>query len=581
MFASMVGVFLSFFLVFIIFLFVISSFVSMADEGVTYVDNHTVLELTFDYPVKERTSKNPFERLRLSPFRADLNLGLDDILKNIAKAKNDSRIKGIFLKVYSLQMGIATAEEIRGALLDFKESNKFIIAYGEYYSQGSYYLASVADKMYLHPMGDLDFKGLHTELAFFKGALEKLEVEPQIIRHGKFKSAVEPFINEKMSPENRTQITMLQQSVWKQFIDDISQSRKINSEELMTIAYGMQVRNPDDALRLKMVDKLAYYDELEMDLRKASGLEENKKIKLMPLKKYSKAYLSSSSYSMKKIAVIYAVGDIRGGDGGEESIGSDHFSEAIRKARTDSSIKAIVLRVNSPGGSALASDVIWREMVLARKAKPVVVSMGDVAASGGYYIACAADTIVAQPNTITGSIGVFGLLFNAQKLFNHKLGITFDTVRTGRYSDLGSMTRPLNADEKEIIQQHVERIYDGFVSHVAEGRNMTKEEVDNIGQGRVWSGTDAKRLGLVDVLGGINTAIDIAAKMAKLDTYRIVNLPEQKDFLQRMVDDFATDASAFFTKIQLGESAKYYNQVQSLLRLEGIQARLPYEIEMY
>ncbi len=581
MFASMLGMLLSFVILFFIFLFIVSGIVSMTKDTVTVVENNSILELTFDHPIKERTSKNPFEGFKFSSLKSDQDLGLNDVLKNIEKAKKDSRIRGIFLNLSTLQAGISTVEEIRNALLDFKNSHKFIYAYSESYTQGTYYLASVADKIYLNSQGDLDFKGLHTELAFFKGALEKLEVEPEIIRHGKFKSAVEPFINDKMSPENRAQITALQHSVWQQFVDDISESRKISSDDLMTIANGLQARNPEDALRLKMVDQLSYYDEVQSDLKKLVGTGEKEKIKLLALKKYNNATGSSNLFSAKKIAVIYAVGEIGGGEGDDESIGSNRISETIRKARTDSSIKAIVLRVNSPGGGALASDIIWREMVLARKAKPVIVSMGDVAASGGYYISCAADTIVAEPNTITGSIGVFGLLFNAQNLFNHKLGITFDTVKTGKFAALGSITRPLSAAEKEIIQQQVERVYDTFLSHVADGRKMSKADVDSIGQGRVWSGTDAKRLGLVDVLGGVDDAIKIAARMAKLDTYRTISLPEQKEFFQQLLEDFSTETSVGISKKQLGESYKYYNKVQSLLKMQGLQARLPFEIEMY
>ena len=581
MFASMLGVFLCFVFIFFIFLFIISGIVSMSKDDQTVVDNNTVLELTFDNPIKERTSKNPFEGMKFPSFKSEQDLGLNDIIKNIEKAKTDNRIKGIFLNLSSLQGGISTAEEIRNALLKFKESHKFIIAYSEDYSQGTYYLASVADKIFLNPQGELSFHGLSTELTFFKGALEKLEVDPEIIRHGKFKSAVEPFINDKMSPENREQISVLLHSVWNVYINDVSVSRKMSREELMKIADDMLVRSPEDALRLKMVDQLAYADEVQAELKKLSGIQEKDKLKLLALKKYNHASGSAKSLSAKKIAVIYAVGVIGGGDGDDESIGSDRISEAIRKARLDSSIKAIVLRVNSPGGSALASDVIWREMALAKKAKPVVVSMGDVAASGGYYISCAADSIVAQPNTITGSIGVFGLLFNAQKMFNNKLGITFDTVRTGKFANMGSITRPLSASEKEIIQQQVERIYDTFLSHVADGRKMNKASVDSIGQGRVWSGTDAKRLGLVDALGGINTAIEIAARMAKLETYRTVALPEQKDFLQKILEDFSTETSSSITKKELGEGYKYYNQIQSLLKMNGIQARLPFEIEVY
>ncbi len=577
MFASMLGVFLLFTLVFLLFIFIIS----INSNGITDVDNNSVLELSFDSPIKERTSKNPFEGMKFPSFKSESSLGLNDIIKNIEKAKTDDRIKGIFLNLSSLQAGISTAEEIRNALVSFKRAHKFIVAYSEYYSQGTYYLASVADKIYLNPQGDLSFHGLSTELTFFKGALEKLDVEPEIIRHGKFKSAVEPFISDKMSPENKEQISELLRSVWNVYIDDVAEGRKMSHEDLKKIANDMLVRNPEDALRLKMVDGLAYMDEVQSDLKKMAGIGEKDKLKLMALKKYDNAIGLSKPFSSKKIAVIYAVGEIGGGDGNDETIGSDRISSAIRKARTDTSIKAIVLRVNSPGGSALASDVIWREMVLAKKAKPVVVSMGDVAASGGYYISCAADTIVAQPNTITGSIGVFGLLFNAQKMFNNKLGITFDTVRTGKFSELGTITRPLSGAEKEIIQNQVERIYDTFLSHVADGRKMKKTDVDSIGQGRVWSGTDAKHLGLVDELGGLNTAIDIAARMAKLDSYRTVSLPEQKEFLQKLMEDFSSETSTSITQKELGESYKYYNRIQSLLKMKGIQARLPFEIEVF
>ncbi|MCX6290853.1 MAG: signal peptide peptidase SppA [Bacteroidetes bacterium] len=581
MFASMLGVFLSLIILFFISLFILFGILSMAKDGAPSVDNNSILEITLDHPVKERTSKNPFEGMNFNSFKSEQDLGLNDILKNIDKAKNDSRIKGIFLNLSTFQGGISTAEEIRNALIDFKNTHKFIYAYSEYYSQGTYYLASVADRIFLNPQGELIFHGLNTELTFFKGALEKLEVEPEIIRHGKFKSAVEPFINDKMSPENRAQVKELQQSIWKKFIGDISTSRNITSEKLMGIANEMEVRNPEDALRLKMVDQLAYFDEVQSELRKISGLTEKNKLRLISMKKYDKVPGSSKAFSAKKIAIIYAVGDIMGGEGNDDVIGSGGLSETIRKARLDSSIKAIVLRVNSPGGSALASDVIWREVLLAKKAKPVVVSMGDLAASGGYYISCAADSIVAEPGTITGSIGVFGLLFNAQKMFNNKLGITFDTVKTGKFSGIGSMTRPMTAQEKEIIQLEVERIYDTFITHVAEGRKMNKADVDSIGQGRVWSGTDAKQLGLVDALGGINTALDIAARMAKLGQYRVISLPEQKDFLQKLLEDYSTDVSESVAKKQLGESYKYYNRIQSMLKMQGIQARLPFEIEMY
>jgi protease-4 len=371
------------------------------------------------------------------------------------------------------------------------------------------------------------------------------------------------------------------QSVWNEYANEVARSRKMPVEVVMKIANDYSARTPESALQLKMVDQLAYLDEVHADIKRMMGMSEKQKIKFVSLKKYNRSSPEQQKYGSGKVAVIYAVGEIGGGDGDDESIGSDQLAEVIRKARTDSSIKAIVLRVNSPGGSALASDVIWREMTLAKKTKPVVVSMGDVAASGGYYIACAADTIVAQPNTITGSIGVFGLLFNTQKMFSNKLGITFDTVKTGKYADIGSITHPMSPAEKEIIQQQVEHIYDVFLSHVSEGRKMDKASIDSIGQGRVWSGTDAKALGLVDVLGGINTATDIAAHMAKLDHYRTVALPEQKEFFKKLMEDLSTGVGESYTKEKLGESYTYYKRIESLLKMQGIQARMPFDVDIY
>jgi protease-4 len=462
MFASMLGFILAgvvlFFIVFIMVVTMVSTMVATVGEKGAMVNSNSVLEIKFELPIKERTSKNPFGDIQssfgltaFSSFLEKQELGLNDILKAIAKAKDDTHIKGIMLNTPNIVAGIGTLEEIRNALLDFKKSGKFIYAYNEDYNQATYYLASVADKIFLNPQGSFDMRGLHAELTFFKGALEKLDIEPEIIRHGKFKSAVEPFTNDKMSAENRLQIAELINSIWNHYVSMVAESRSIPEDELKTIAREMKIKFPEDAIKYKLVDQLSYYDEVQSELKKKTGVSEKEKVKMIGLKKYDKASGGAISFGQKKkIAVIYAVGEIHGGQGSDEEIGSEKISETIRKARLDTSIKAIVLRVNSPGGSALASDVIWREIVLAKKVKPVVASMGDVAASGGYYISCAADSIVAEPNTITGSIGVFGLLFNAQKFFNQKLGITFDTVNTGRFGGIGSATRPLTVEEKEI-----------------------------------------------------------------------------------------------------------------------------------
>lgn len=579
MFASMLGFILAGVVLIFIFIAIISAAISSKGERTVAIADNSVLEIRLENPVKERTSKNPFEDLNFDLSQKH-DLGLNDILKNIEKAKTDDHVKGIFLNLSSVNAGMAQLEEIRNALIQFKTSKKFIYAYSEGYDQANYYLASVADSVFLNPEGSFDWHGFRTELMFMKGALEKLEIEPEVIRHGKFKSAVEPFINEKMSPENRAQIAQLIHGIWNYYVQQVAESRNADAAVFQNAAYEMSVRTPEKAVELRLVDKLAYTDEVQSALKKASGISEKDKVKFIALRKYNKAPGASKLFSGKKIAIIYAVGEIGGGDGDENSIGSDKLSAAIRKARLDTSIKAIVLRVNSPGGSALASEVIWREMLLAKKAKPVIVSMSDLAASGGYYIACAADTIVCEPNTITGSIGVFGLLFNAQKLLNNKLGLTFDTVKTGRFAGIGTPTRPLTSEERDIVQEEVERIYDTFITHVANGRNISKAEVDSLGQGRVWSGIDAKRLGLVDVLGGINTAIEIAAKKANLDNYRTISLPEGEDVLKKLIEDFSDDVSAGVTGKNFGTAYDYYAQVHSLLKQQGVMARMPFDINV-
>lgn len=581
MLASMTGFFLGAILLFFLMVAIISGLMmSVQGDKKVAVSDNSVLEINFEDPIKERTSNNPFEDLDFSNLKTDRSPGLDQILKSIAKAKADDRIKGLFLDLTMIQAGMATIEEIRHALLDFKKSQKFIYAYSESYSQGAYYLASLADKIYIYPQGDLDFKGIRVNLMFFKGTLEKLELKPEIIRHGKFKSAVEPFMYDKMSPENREQISTFINGIWNNVLDGISTSRNISKSALQQIADSLSARKPEDALRLNLVDKIAFYDEVLSDLKKKTGLEEKEKVKFVTLKKYVNAFVKAEDFSAKKIAVIYANGDIVSGDGQDDQVGSKRIAASIRKARLDSTIKAIVLRVNSPGGSALASDVIWRETVLAQRAKPLIVSMGDYAASGGYYISCAADTIVARPNTITGSIGVFGLMFNAREMFKNKLGITFDGDKTGKYADLGDMSRPMSDEERAIIQEEVEKIYDTFITHVSEGRNISKAAVDSIGQGRVWTGTDAKRLGLVDVLGGLNDAIEIAAKKANLTTYRTIALPEQKEFFEQIMEDLNTEVSTSFTKQQLGESYIYYQKLNELVNEKGILAKLPMSIEI-
>lgn len=577
-FASAIGFILGSFLLFgLLMVLLTAAITTLSSESEVDVADGSVLQLRLDQPFSERTSKNPFRNLDFSNLGTTNTLGLTDVIKNIEKAKRDPHIKGILLDLSTLPAGMASMEAIRSSLNDFKKSGKFIYSYGEYYSQGAYYLATVSNRIYLHPQGAIDFKGLHAELMFFKGALDKLEIEPQIIRHGKFKSAIEPFILDKMSTENREQMQVMMDGLWNHLVQQISTSRAIPVDSLYAMANAFDGRNPETALTKKLVDRVAYYDELLADLQQACNWKKDEKPKMIAVNKYDKSSVKSDRpFSNKKIAVIYAVGEIGEGEGSDEKIGSATTAGEIRKARLDTSIKAIVLRVNSPGGSALASDVIWREIMLAKKAKPVVASMGDYAASGGYYIACAADSIVAEPTTITGSIGVFGLLFNAQKMFNNKLGITFDTVKTSHFADIGSMSRPMRDDERAMIQREIEHVYDVFISHVADGRRMSKANVDSIGQGRVWTGTDAVRLGLVDRIGTLQDAIEVAAKLARLDNYRTIELPRQKELLEELMQDLNVEAETYFAKKELGENYRYYSEFKKLINEQGIMARMPY-----
>jgi protease-4 len=580
-FASMIGFILSFFVVFLVLITIVVAIVSSAgsDEKVSPASN-SILHVRLDYPIKERTDKNPFAELGLMGFESKQTLGLNEILENLEEAKKDDHIKGIFLDVSSLAAGFATIEEVRNALIDFKKSGKFILAYSEVYTQGAYYLASVADKVYMNPEGMIDFRGLSTEMMFFKGSLEKLEIEAQIIKVGTYKSAVEPFILDKMSEPNRQQVNSFLGSMYDHFLTEISRSRKISKKTLFSLADSSKIRNPNDALIYKMIDGLKYKDEVIDELKSKSGIEKNKELKSVSIEEYAPAPEENSSGSSNRIAIVYANGEIISGEGNDESIGSDRISRAIRKARLDNKVKAIVLRVNSPGGSALASDVIWREMVLSKKVKPVIVSMGDVAASGGYYIACAADSIFAQPNTITGSIGVFGIIPNMQKFFKNKLGITFDGVKTGRYADIGSINRPLTDAERMIIQQEINKVYSTFTQKVADGRKKSQSYVDSIGQGRVWSGTEALQNGLVDRLGNIDDAIASAAKKAKLKDFKIVSYPDQVDPIKSFFDNSGDKIKTYFMKRELGDQFIYYEQMQHAINLSGVQARIPYNIQV-
>ncbi|MCF6365902.1 MAG: signal peptide peptidase SppA [Bacteroidales bacterium] len=575
--ASMLGTFLVLVFIVIVNLIIIvgmiSSIGSLSGEELT-IEENSILHLDFKNAVADRSSAKP----NFSTFELEKTLSLRSVTEAIENAKEDDRIKGIYLDLSILQVGMASVEEIRNALKDFKNSGKFIIAHAEYYTHKSYYLASVADKVYLTPEGIIQFTGLSAQIMFFKSMLEKLGIEPEIIRHGKFKSAVEPFMLDEISDANKEQTLKYIGSIWNTILKGISEERDISVERLNTYADSILIRNDKSSKNLNFVDALKYKDEVLEELKKLSG---NDKLQLVS----AINYLSSEKDIQKilnpaeeNIAIIYAQGSIISGLGTEKEIGSETLSKAIREARQDSSVKAIVLRINSPGGSSLASEVIWRETVLAQKEKPFYVSMGDVAASGGYYIACMADTIVAQPNTITGSIGVFGLLFNTKELMND-VGININAVNTNKYSDFGSPARKMSAFERGVIQSTVEDVYSTFITHVAEGRNMTTEQIDEIGQGRVWSGVDAKEIGLVDVLGGLQTTIDLAAKKAGLTEYGIKTFPE-KDKLTMIIEGILTDAKSSFVEEELGNSYVYYKYLKDVVKIQGIQARMPYFVNI-
>ena len=573
----MLGFVLTFIFIFILLAAIVGA--SSGDKEVS-LENNSVLILTLDESINDRSNDNPFANFNFGSMSGGKQIGLNDILDNIGKAAADEHILGIFLDISSIPSGIASIEEIRNALIEFKKSGKFIYAYSEAFTQPSYYLASIADKIYLHPTGMAELKGLRSEVLFFKGTLDKLGVEPQVFRHGKFKSAVEPFIQDKLSDANREQIRSYIGSIWNHMVDGIAKGRKLSTSQVQEIASKMLVTNAPAAVEFKLVDELKYRDEVLEILQKKTEAKSIDEIEFVSINKMVDVKDTRDKSGKDKIAIIFAEGEIVDGQGKEGQVGSIEFSKAIRKARLDDKVKAVVLRINSPGGSALASETIWREVMLTRKVKPVIASMGNVAASGGYYIAAPCDTIVASPNTITGSIGVFGLFFNAKQLVNN-IGVTVDTVKTNPFADIMTSSRAVTAQESEVIQREVERIYDNFITRVSEGRKISKANVDSIAQGRVWSGADAKRIGLVDVFGGLDKAIEIAAKKAGLTKYRIQELPYIEDPIQKFIKQLGGESEQAILKKTLGDSYRYYQQIEHLRAMKSYQARLPYELEVY
>jgi len=581
--ATIVGVILSSFILFLLSFGLLGAMISAGDKPVI-VQSNSILVLPINQDIPDRGSKNPWGNFNPLTMSFSPQIGLNEILDNIEKAKTDENIKGIYLETGMVSPGISTTYEIRNALIDFKESGKFILCYtNDLLPQSTYYLGTVADSLFLNPSGVFQFFGLRSEITFYKNALDKLGIEMQIVRHGKFKSAVEPYINERMSKESRDQTLSFIRPIWNEMLNGISEERGLTTVQLNELADNLVINSAEAAIQESLVDGLRYYDEILDILKELSGIERDKKLRLVSMTNYSKVpeKRQHKGLAKDKIAMIYASGIITFGEENEAGIGATNFSRVIRKAREDSSIKAIVLRINSPGGISIAADQIWREVELASRVKPVIASMGNVAASGGYYIAAPANTILANPTTITGSIGAFATIPNAQKLLNDKLGITFDVVKTNQYADFGSFYRPLNNAEKEYLQAGIEKTYDDFVSRVALGRNMTKEAVDSIGQGRVWSGIDAQKIGLVDRMGGLTDAIALAAEMAGLDHYRIISLPAQEDPYQKLIKELSGNIRTSILKKELGASYRYYQDLKELVENNGIQMRMPYFLEVY
>ena len=545
--------------------------ISSEDEVV--VKENSILKIDFsNTTVVERASVNPFGELNLSG-EVGKTIEIKVVLDNIEKAKTDDNIKAIYINTSIVSAGLSQTEEIRNKLLEFKKTEKPIIAYAEVYSQSAYYLASVSNNIYLNPVGIVDLKGLSISQIFFKGLLEKLDIDMQIIRHGKFKSAVEPFTLDKMSIANREQMTLFISSIADNIMDSIASQRGLTLSEIQRHANNLSLENAKSCQDLNYVDALLYQDQIEDSLK---AISKSEKLNFISLKKYSKVKIKQKEISRNKIAIVYATGTINSGKGNEKSIGSETTANAIKKAKEDKNVKAIVFRINSGGGSALASDVIWRETILAKAEKPLVVSMGDYAASGGYYIACAADSIVANPTTLTGSIGVFGMVPNLKRFYKNKLGITFDTVNTSKYADMG-INRPLSNFERNKIQKGVEDIYSTFITHVSEGRNMSTEAIDEIGQGRIWTGYDAKDIGLIDTYGGLEKAIEIAAYLAEIQDFRIISLPKKKDpftDLALKLGNSSSFADILFTK--LGLKTEFTQPIETLLKSDKIQARVPF-----
>jgi protease-4 len=583
---SFLKFFLASLLALIVFFLVIISFIVgwvgaiALSQKAESAGSRAVLMLDLNQSYHERVQENPFANFRDEEY--DLP-GVYDIIRLIRYAKHDSSVKGIYLSCNGNPNGFATSEEIRNALIDFKKSGKFIYAYGDVIAQRAYYVASVADKIYCNPKGGVDWRGFASVLPFLKQALQKLEIEPQIFYAGKFKSATEPLREDKMTDANRLQTSELLNDLYNRFMYKIAAARELDTGVLRKCVNEHLVRYADDAVEYRLVDGLRYDDEIRNEISNRLKIGRKENINFVSISKYFEvAKGSSKKYGNDRIAIIYAEGDIVGGNNSQQEIGGDAYRNIIRKARMDKDIKAVVVRINSGGGDALVSENLWREISITKKEKPVVLSFGDVAASGAYYLSCNADSIFAEPNTITGSIGVFSIIPNLQQFFKNKLGVTFDGVKTAPDADEMTITKPLTEMQRRFIQNQVDSIYHDFKSRVAAGRKKTIEYIDSIGQGRVWSGEKALQIGLIDRLGGVQDAVDCAARLAKTTDYRLREYPEPKNFLDLLLGNYNRSVKVKLMKEELGpEGFKVYDSVKKLKSMIGnIQARMPFGLDV-
>ncbi|WP_348797721.1 signal peptide peptidase SppA [Flavobacterium adhaerens] len=577
--ATIVGIFIFFMLFFFGIVFITAFFGNESDT--VEVKNNTVIELNLENISNDYAGK--YKDPWVDVFSESNKVGLTDIINAISAAKTDIDISGISIVNQNASLGIAQSKELRQALEDFKKSGKFVMAYANEFSQKDYYINSVANTIYLNPAGELDFKGLSTEIMFFKDLQEKSGVKMEVIRHGKYKSAVEPFLENKMSDANKEQTTALLNSVWNSVLEDISASRNISILRLNEIATGLLARTPEMAKANKLVDIVAYEDVYHQAIKKSLKVAKTEDYNKVKISDYAKKVATTAllSETDNQIAVIYAQGEIQSGEGDVDVIGEGSMRRSFQEARKNKDIKAVVLRVDSPGGSALTSDLIWREIELTKKTKPVVVSMGNYAASGGYYISCNANTIFAEKGTITGSIGVFGVLPNFNQLAT-KIGINTEQITTNDNANYSPFV-PLNEKYKQVTLESIERVYKTFVTHVAEGRNMTFAQVDSIAQGRVWTGMEAKRIGLVDKIGNLNDALKEAASLAKIKDYSTLNFPEyEKDLSSVFAKIPFAKSKETLLKEEIGEQNYFMiQQIKKMQLQKGIQARMPFEISMH